>query len=74
MAAEVEKQKNIDDMAQSRGYVLHLRVNGQAVDTGSDPNVTLLSVIRDQLHLRGTRSRAGAVSAVRARSCLTDSP
>ena len=59
MAVEVEKQKIIDDMAQSRGYVLHLRVNGQAVDTGFDPNVTLLSVIRDQLHLRGTKESCG---------------
>jgi aerobic-type carbon monoxide dehydrogenase small subunit (CoxS/CutS family) len=36
-----------------------LKINGQAVEPGIDPNTTLLSVIRDRLGLRGTKEACG---------------
>jgi aerobic-type carbon monoxide dehydrogenase small subunit (CoxS/CutS family) len=38
---------------------MHLIINGQKVDSGNDPNTTLLAVIRDQLGLRGAKEACG---------------
>jgi len=36
-----------------------MRINGRQVEVGFDPGASLLSVIRDQLHLKGTKESCG---------------
>jgi xanthine dehydrogenase YagT iron-sulfur-binding subunit len=54
-AKPVEKDQQEDFKASVRKVPLSLKVNGKQVYIHIEPNTTLLEVIRDQLHLTGTK-------------------